>query len=46
MIRPTKQKNSQVFDEARMKDLWKDWAFIDPQGQVYDDITKNDKASK
>lgn len=38
MIRPTKQKNSQVFDEAQMKDLWKDWIFIDPQGQVYNDI--------
>lgn len=40
MIRPTKQKNSQVFDEARMKDLWKNWIFIDPQGQIYDDIAK------
>ena len=45
MIRPTRQKNSQVFDEVQMKNLWKNWIFIDPQGQVYDDITKNDKAS-
>ena len=42
MIRPTKQKNSQVFDEAQMKDLWKNWVFIDPQGQVYDDIAFRD----
>ena len=35
MIRPTIQKNSQVFDEAQMKDLWKDWVFIDPQGKQY-----------
>jgi len=41
MIRPTVQKNSQAFDEAQMKDLWKSWIFIDPQGQVYNDITKN-----
>ena len=35
MIRPTKQKNSQVFDEAQMKDLWENWIFIDPQGNRY-----------
>lgn len=35
MIRPTIQKNSQVFDEVQMKDLWKDWVFIDPQGNQY-----------
>lgn len=35
MVRPTIQKNSQVFDEAQMKDLWKDWVFIDPQGKQY-----------
>lgn len=35
MIRPTKQKNSQVFDEAQMKDLWKNWIFIDSQGNRY-----------
>lgn len=35
MIRPTIQKNSQIFDEAHMKDLWKDWVFIDPQGKQY-----------
>ena len=35
MIRPTKQKNSQVFDEAQMKELWENWIFIDPQGNRY-----------
>lgn len=35
MIRPTIQKNSQIFDEAQMKDLWKNWIFIDPQGKQY-----------
>ncbi len=35
MIRPTKQKNSQIFDEAQMKDLWKNWIFIDSQGKSY-----------
>lgn len=35
MVRPTIQKHSQVFDEAQMKDLWKDWVFIDPQGKQY-----------
>ena len=35
MIRPTIQKNSQVFDEAQMKDLWENWIFIDPQGNRY-----------
>ena len=32
MIRPTKQKNSQEFDAAKMKELWKGWIFMDPQG--------------
>lgn len=35
MIRPTKQKNSQVFDEAQMKDLWKNWIFVSPQGTLF-----------
>ncbi len=35
MIRPTKQKNSQIFDENEMKKLWKGWTFIDPEGRVY-----------
>lgn len=33
MIRPTIQKNSQVFNEKQMKELWKNWIFIDPQGK-------------
>ena len=35
MIRPTVQKNSQVFDEAQMKDLWKNWIFVSPQGTLF-----------
>ena len=35
MIRPTKQKNSQIFDENEMKKLWKGWTFIDPEGKIY-----------
>ena len=35
MIRPTIQKNSQVFHEAQMKELWKNWIFIDSQGKRY-----------
>lgn len=35
MIRPTKQKNSQTFDEQQMKEWWKDWIFIDPEGKMY-----------
>lgn len=35
MIRPTKQKNSQMFDEQQMKEWWKEWIFIDPQGKRY-----------
>ena len=35
MIRPTIQKNSQVFKEEIMKDLWKGWIFVDPQGKRY-----------
>lgn len=35
MIRPTRQKNSQVFDKERMKNLWKNWVFIDSQGNSY-----------
>lgn len=35
MIRPTIQKNSQVFEEEIMKDLWKEWTFVDPKGKRY-----------
>ena len=35
MIRPTVQKNSQVFNEKQMKELWKNWIFIDSQGKRY-----------
>ena len=35
MIRPTKQKNSQIFDEAQMKDLWKNWIFVSTQGDLF-----------
>ena len=35
MIRPTKQKNSQTFDEQQMKEWWKGWIFIDPEGKMY-----------
>lgn len=35
MIRPTIQKNSQVFDEAQMKDLWREWLFVDQYGFIY-----------
>lgn len=33
-IRPTIQKNSQKFEPELMRDLWKGWTFIDPQGNV------------
>ena len=36
MIRPTKQKNSQTFDENEMKKLWEGWTFVDPEGRVYE----------
>lgn len=32
MIRPTIQKNSQVFVKEEMEDLWKGWSFISPEG--------------
>ncbi len=34
-IRPTIQKNSQLFDYNEMIDLWKGWTFIDPKGNIY-----------
>ena len=33
-IRPTVHVSSQVFDPDVMRDLWRDWVFIDPQGSV------------
>lgn len=32
MIRPTIQKNSQVFVKEEMEDLWKGWKFVSPEG--------------
>lgn len=32
MIRPTIQKNSQVFVKEEMEELWKEWKFISPEG--------------
>ena len=34
-IRPTIHKNSQSFDYEEMKDLWKGWIFISPEGEVF-----------
>ena len=33
-IRPTIHAASQVFDPEIMRDLWKNWIFIDPQGNL------------
>lgn len=35
MIRPTIHKNSQVFVEEEMKDLWRNWWFVSPKGELY-----------
>ena len=35
MIRPTIHRNTQEFDEKRMKDLWKGWILISPEGIMY-----------
>lgn len=32
MIRPTIQKNSQVFVKEEMEELWKGWRFVSPEG--------------
>lgn len=34
MIRPTIQKNSQVFVKEEMEELWQGWKFISPQGKI------------
>lgn len=34
MVRPTIHKNSQVFLEEEMKDLWPGWNFVGPDGRV------------
>ena len=28
-------RRNDPFDEVQMKDLWKNWVFIDPQGKQY-----------
>lgn len=33
MIRPTIQKNGQIFVKKEMEELWQGWNFIDPQGK-------------
>ena len=35
MIRPTIHKNSQVFVEEEMKELWRNWWFVSPKGELY-----------
>jgi len=37
MIRPTKHKNSQPFVWEEMKELWKGWMFVSPEGTVYEE---------
>lgn len=37
MIRPTTQKNGQIFEEKQMKELWKNWVFIDAMGTIFDE---------
>lgn len=34
MIRPTIQKNGQVFVKREMEELWKGWSFISPEGKL------------
>lgn len=34
MIRPTIQKNTQVFVKEEMEDWWQGWMFVDPAGKV------------
>lgn len=34
MIRPTIQKNTQVYDAEMMHELWENWLFISPEGEV------------
>lgn len=35
MVRPTIHKNTQVFDVSEMRELWKGWRFISPEGKEY-----------
>lgn len=35
MIRPTIHKNSQAFVEEEMKELWRNWWFVSPDGELY-----------
>lgn len=34
MVRPTIQKNSQIFVKSDMEDWWQGWKFISPQGKL------------
>ena len=34
MIRPTIQKNSQVFVKEEMENLWQEWKFVSPEGKL------------
>ncbi len=34
MIRPTVQKNGQVFVKEEMEELWSGWRFVSPEGQM------------
>ncbi len=35
IIRPTRQKSSQAFNEQQMKEWWRGWCFIDSEGKRY-----------
>lgn len=35
MIRPTVHKNTQVFEPAKMRELWENWTFIDKEGRIF-----------
>ena len=37
MIRPTIQKNGQIFEEKKMKELWRNWVFIDAMGTIFNE---------
>lgn len=34
MIRPTIHKNSQIFVQSEMEELWPGWIFVDPEGKL------------
>lgn len=35
MIRPTIHRNGQQFDRATMKEWWKGWIFVSPEGELF-----------